>query len=138
MDFNFDWYEIFDNLIYLGIVYLFVLFMVFDCEKISNGVGFWIFLLVVVVFCGYVLVGMFVLISFEVELKVLEGIIIGIGFIGGGVILKNKNLIYGIVIVVSIWNMGFIGIVVVFSCYEIVFLMVLINFVMLRYVKCLK
>ena len=138
MDFNIDWYEILDNLIHLGIAYLLALPMAFDREKTSNGAGLRTFPLVAVASCGYALVGMSILTSSEAESKVLEGIITGIGFIGGGAILKNKNSTYGTATAASIWNMGLIGIAVAFSRYEIAFLMALINFVTLRYVKRLK
>ncbi len=138
MDFNLDWHEILDNLMHLGIAYLLALPMAFDREKTSKGAGLRTFPLVAVASCGYALVGMSVLTSSEAESKVLEGIITGIGFIGGGAILKNKNSTYGTATAASIWNMGLIGIAVAFSRYEIAFLMALINFVTLRYVKRLK
>ncbi len=138
MDFNLDWHEVIDNLIHLGIAYLLALPMAFDREKTSNGAGLRTFPLVAVASCGYALVGMSVLTSSEAESKVLEGIITGIGFIGGGAILKNKNSTYGTATAASIWNMGLIGIAVAFSRYEIAFLMALTNFVTLRYVKRFK
>ena len=138
MDFNLDWQEVIDNLIHLGNAYLLALPMAFDREKTSNGAGLRTFPLVAVASCGYALVGMSVLTSSEAESKVLEGIITGIGFIGGGAILKNKNSTYGTATAASIWNMGLIGIAVAFSRYEIAFLMALINFVTLRYVKRFK
>ncbi len=138
MEVDLQWNEIIDNLIHLGIAYLLALPMAFDREKTSQGAGLRTFPLVAVASCGYALVGMSVLTTSEAESKVLEGIITGIGFIGGGAILKNKNSTYGTATAASIWNMGLIGIAVAFSRYEIAILMALINFVTLRYVKRLK
>lgn len=138
MELDLQWNEIIDNLIHLGIAYLLALPMAFDRERTSHGAGLRTFPLVAVASCGYALVGMSVLTTSEAESKVLEGIITGIGFIGGGAILKNKNSTYGTATAASIWNMGLIGIAVAFSRYEIAILMAIINFVTLRYVKRLK
>ena len=138
MELDLQWNEIVKNLVQLGIAYLLSLPMAFDRERSNHGAGLRTFPLVAVASCGYALVGMSVLTSSEAESKVLEGIITGIGFIGGGAILKNKNSTYGTATAASIWNMGLIGIAVAFSRYEIALLMAIINFVTLRYVKRIK
>ncbi|MGO2011801.1 MAG: MgtC/SapB family protein [Pseudoalteromonas sp.] len=138
MELDLQWNEIIDNLIHLGIAYLLALPMAFDRERTSHGAGLRTFPLVAVASCGYALVGMSVLTTSEAEAKVLEGIITGIGFIGGGAILKNKNSTYGTATAASIWNMGLIGIAVAFSRYEIAILMAIINFITLRYIKRFK
>eukprot|EP01093_Parvamoeba_rugata_P015818 TRINITY_DN5632_c0_g5_i1.p1 TRINITY_DN5632_c0_g5~~TRINITY_DN5632_c0_g5_i1.p1 ORF type:complete len:130 (+),score=15.25 TRINITY_DN5632_c0_g5_i1:34-423(+) len=126
------------NLVHLGIAYILSLPMAYDREHSHHGAGLRTFPLVAVASCGYALIGMSVLTSSEAESKVLEGIITGIGFIGGGAILKNKNSTYGTATAASIWNMGLIGIAVAFSRFEIAILMAFINFVTLRYVKRFK
>jgi len=138
MELDLQWNEIVKNLMHLGIAYILSLPMAFDRESSNHGAGLRTFPLVAVASCGYALVGMSVLTSSEAESKVLEGIITGIGFIGGGAILKNKSSTYGTATAASIWNMGLIGIAVAFSRYEIALLMAIINFVTLRYVKRFK
>jgi putative Mg2+ transporter-C (MgtC) family protein len=88
--------------------------------------------------CGYTLVGIAVLDSTDAEARVLQGIITGIGFIGGGAILKSKGNVKGTATAASIWNTGLIGMAVAFGRYEIAVLMSAINFVTLRYVRQLK
>jgi len=66
---------------------------------------------------------------------VLQGLITGIGFIGGGAILKTGGTVRGTATAASIWNTGLIGVAVAFARYEIAIVMSLINFVTLRLVK---
>jgi len=68
----------------------------------------------------------------------LQGLITGIGFIGGGAILKTKGSVSGTATAASIWNTGLIGIAVAFARYEVALVMALINFITLRYVRRLE
>ncbi|WMS85814.1 MgtC/SapB family protein [Pleionea litopenaei] len=135
---NLDWNQMLFNLIHLGVAYLLALPMAFDRDGSKHGAGLRTFPLVAVAACGYALIGMSVLDSTEAEGKVIQGIITGIGFIGGGAILKNKSSVSGTATAASIWNTGIIGVAVAFSRYEIAALLSMINFVTLRYVKELK
>lgn len=130
-----EWPLIFNNLIHLGIAYVFALPMAFDRGQSSHGAGLRTFPLVAVAACGYTLVGISVLDSTDAEARVLQGIITGIGFIGGGAILKTKNMVRGTATAASLWNTGLIGMAVAFERYEIATVMSLINFLTLRYVK---
>jgi putative Mg2+ transporter-C (MgtC) family protein len=136
LEFSLD--EAVRNLIHLGIAYIFALPIAFDRDQTKHGVGLRTFPLVAVACCGYSLVGMAVLDSTGAESKVLQGIITGIGFIGGGAILKSKDHIIGTSTAASIWNTGLIGVAVAFSRYEIALLVSLIGFVTLRYIKQFK
>jgi putative Mg2+ transporter-C (MgtC) family protein len=48
----------------------------------------------------------------EARARVLQGVITGIGFIGGGAILKNGGNVKGLVTAASIRNAGAIGVAV--------------------------
>jgi len=69
---------------------------------------------------------------------VLQGIITGISFIGGGAILKTKNTVQGTATAASIWNTGLIGMSVAFQRYEIAIVLSVINFITLRFIKQFK
>lgn len=84
------------------------------------------------------LVGVSVLSTTDAEARVLQGLITGIGFIGGGAILKSGGSVTGTATAASIWNMGLIGIAVAFNRFEVAVLMSIINFVTLRYVRRFK
>lgn len=134
----FDWIEISSNLVQLGVAYLFALPMAFDRDQSHHGAGLRTFPLVSLAACGYALVGISVLDSTEAEAKVFQGIITGIGFIGGGAILKNKDSVTGTATAASIWNTGLIGVAVAFHRYEVAALLSTINFLTLRYIKQFK
>jgi len=138
MEFDITWSEIVFNLTHLLTAGVLSLPVAWDREVESRGVGLRTFPLVAVAACGYTLVGISVLDSTDAEARVLQGIITGIGFIGGGAILKSKGNVMGTATAASIWNTGLIGIAVAFGRYEIAMVMSLINFVTLRYVRQFK
>lgn len=133
-----DWSQIATNLLHLGIAYVLTLPVAYDRERASRGAGLRTFPLVAVAACGYTLVGISVLDTTGAEARVLQGLITGIGFIGGGAILKSGASVHGTATAASIWNTGLIGIAVAFGRYEIATLMSIINFLTLRYVRELK
>ncbi len=138
MELTVNWTQIATNLGHLGIAWILTLPVAYDRERAARGAGLRTFPLVAVAACGYTLVGISVLDSTGAEARVLQGLITGIGFIGGGAILKEKGSVHGTATAASIWNTGLIGIAVAFGRYEIAMLMSVINFLTLRYVRELK
>ncbi|HVE12602.1 MAG TPA: MgtC/SapB family protein, partial [Elusimicrobiota bacterium] len=71
--------------------------------------------------------------------RVLQGLITGIGFVGGGAILRRKEGdVHGIATAASIWNMAIVGAAVGLGLYEIAVAMTAIDFVILRFLFPLK
>jgi putative Mg2+ transporter-C (MgtC) family protein len=136
MDIN--WTDIWFNLMHLGIAYLLALPVAFDREESSQGIGLRTFPLVAVAACGYTLVGISVLDTTDAEARVLQGLITGIGFIGGGAILKSNGNVSGTSTAATIWITGLIGMAVAVDRYEIAGLMAIISFLTLRYVRYFK
>ncbi len=136
--FDIDWGTVGNNLFHLGVAYLLALPIAIDREKSSRSAGLRTFPLVAMSACGYMLVGLSVLTSTDAEARVLQGLITGIGFIGGGAILKSGGNVAGTATAASIWNTGLIGVSVAFGRYEIAILLSLINFVTLRFVRMFK
>lgn len=66
--------------------------------------------------------------STDGEAHVIQGIITGIGFIGGGAIFKDRDKVAGTVAAASIWNTGAIGLAVAFDRLEIAIVLALLNF----------
>ncbi|NND45418.1 MAG: MgtC/SapB family protein [Xanthomonadales bacterium] len=133
-----DWYEIWMNLVHLGAAYLLALPVARDQEKHSRSAGLRTFPLVAVAACGYVLVGTSVLDSTEAESRVIEGVITGIGFIGGGAILKSKGYVTGTATAAAIWITGLIGVAVATNRFEIAVLLSVISFLTLRFAPMFK
>ena len=130
-----EWPLIYNNLVHLGIAYLLALPVALDRSQSTRSAGLRTFPLVAVAACGFTLVGISVLDTSGAEARVLQGIITGIGFIGGGAILKTNDSVRGTATAASLWCTGLIGIAVAFGRFEIAILMSAINFITLRYVK---
>ncbi|MDX1678153.1 MgtC/SapB family protein [Arsukibacterium sp.] len=107
-----------------------------DREKHERSAGLRTFPLVAVAACGYMLLGLQILDSTEAESRVMEGIITGIGFIGGGAILKNvvegESYVRGTATAASLWLTGAMGLAVAVGRLEIAILLSLLTFVTLR------
>ena len=134
-DITINWAEIWFNLGHLLTAWVLSLPVAWDRERRSRGAGLRTFPLVAVAACGYTLVGISVLDTTGAEARVVQGLITGIGFIGGGAILKSKGSVTGTATAASIWNTGLIGMAVAYQRYEVALLMSLINFITLRFVQ---
>ncbi len=63
----------------------------------------------------------------------------GIGFIGGGAILKEgKDEIRGTATAVSLWSIGTVGAAIAFNRFEVAILVAGLNFIALRVLSPLK
>ena len=69
--------------------------MAWDREREISGAGLRTFPLVAVASCGYVMVDICVLRDSGGHARILYGLMTGIGFIGGGAILKQKREVIG-------------------------------------------
>lgn len=122
--------------------YLLALPIGWDREKNARSAGLRTFPLVAVAACGYMLVGLQFLSSTDAESRVLEGIITGIGFIGGGAILKNVvsggSFVSGTATAASLWLTGAIGISVATGRLEIALVLSVLTFLTLRIMPSAK
>lgn len=134
-----DLSELIYHLSHIAVAYVLALPVGWDREKEDRSAGLRTFPLVAVAACGYVLVARSVLEgSGESLARIIEGLMTGIGFIGGGAILKHGATVRGTATAASIWNTGAIGAAVSFGRYEIAVLLATINFATLRILKPVK
>jgi putative Mg2+ transporter-C (MgtC) family protein len=70
--------------------------------------------------------------------RLLQGLITGIGFVGGGAILKEGATVKGTATAASIWNAGVIGASVAVGRYEIAVILAILNLITLRALLPLK
>lgn len=134
MDFlniNINWPEVLYNLTRLTFAYILALPIAWNREREVRSAGLRTFPLVAVASCGFMLQGMSVLSGSDAEARVMYGILTGIGFIGGGAILKDGGNVSGTATAASIWNTGAIGTAVAWQRYEIALLLSLVNFLTL-------
>ena len=134
-----DWTRIFTHLISVTVAYVLALPVGWDREKEVRSAGLRTFPLVAVASCGYMLVAMSILGSGADSIsRIIQGLITGIGFIGGGAILKDRGSVHGTATAASIWNTGAIGAAAAFRRYEIAIVLSVINFATLRLLTPLK
>jgi putative Mg2+ transporter-C (MgtC) family protein len=136
--FEIDWNLVWFNLSHLCIAYLLALPVAWNRESDSRSAGLRTFPLVAMAACGYTLVGFSILDSTDAEARVLQGIITGIGFIGGGAILKSGGSVSGTATAASIWTTGLIGIAVASDRYEIAILLSILMFLTFYFITPLK
>ena len=91
------------------------------------------FSLVAMASCGYVLIATRVVgIDAEPQARIIQGLMTGIGFVGGGAILKHGANVRGTATAVSIWMTGALGAAVAYSELEIAVLLSVLNYLALR------
>lgn len=133
-----EWNIVFTHLYQIGVAYLLALPVAWNREKLARSAGLRTFPLVSIAACGYMITGMQVLDTTDAESRVIYGIIAGMGFIGGGAILKSEGSVTGTATAASLWNTGAIGIAVAYHRYEIAMVLSLINFLTLQFITQLK
>lgn len=115
-----DWQDILRQALILLVAYLLALPIGWNREREERSAGLRTFPLVAVSCCGFVQAA-------EGRLgedlgamgAVVEGLITGIGFIGGGAILKLTNSVRGTATAASLWGTGAIGAAVGLGSYEV-------------------
>lgn len=127
-----DWHQMVSNLILMLVAFGLALPIGLDRERSRRAFGLRTFPIVAMVSCGFMLVGLSVIDSTDGEARVMQGIITGIGFIGGGAILTGEKTVKGTASAASIWNTGAIGVAVAFSRFEVAIVLSLLNVVTLR------
>ena len=119
----------------LVLAYLLAIPIAWDREVRERTAGLRTFPLVAVAACGYALVGFSVLDSPDAQARIMQGLITGIGFIGGGAILKGSGDVKGTATAASLWATGAIGLSVASHRLEIALLISISTFLTLRFLK---
>ena len=124
---------------HLVIAFVLALPLAWEREHHARTAGLRTFPLVAVASCGFVLLTSRVMAGHpDAQARIVQGLITGIGFIGGGAILKSEGSVRGTATAASIWNTGAIGAAVAFGRYEIALLLTVLNFVTLRWLAHFK
>jgi putative Mg2+ transporter-C (MgtC) family protein len=109
-------------------------------EKQGHAVGIRTFPIVAMASCGYLLTlsGIGGSDGLSANSRVLQGLVAGIGFVGGGAIVKEGVSVRGTATAASIWNMGAIGAAIAFGRYEVAIVLALLNLLTLEGLVPLK
>jgi len=137
--FSFYWYTFLKYLFKIGISFLLAIPLALEREYFSRSLGLRTFPLVAVASCGYVLVSeSFIPDNPDAKARIMQGLMTGVGFIGGGAILKQDDNVIGAATAVSLWSTGTVGAAVAHNRYEIAILIAFLNFLALRVLSPLK
>jgi putative Mg2+ transporter-C (MgtC) family protein len=129
--------EIWRSLAQISITYLLTALIGWEREREAHSAGLRTFPLVGIASCGYLLI-LGAQPSSADQSRVLQGLITGIGFVGGGAILKEGTTVRGTATAASVWNAGVIGASVAMQHYGIAIILALLNLVTLRALLPLK
>ena len=131
------WHDIWNNFEHVAIAYILTASIGWEREREAHSTGVRTFPIVGMASCGYLL-----LISYQpdaaAQSRLLQGLITGIGFIGGGAILKEGANVKGSATAASVWNAGVIGAAVAMNHYGIAVTLALLNLFTLRALLPLK
>lgn len=129
--FQWDWTEITETLFLLFMAFLFALPLGWNREARSHSAGLRTFPLVSMACCAFMRIGMLEYTAPEPQARLAYGIITGIGFIGGGAILKGDASVTGTATAASIWSTGAMGMAVAAHRFEIAIALSVVNFLTL-------
>jgi putative Mg2+ transporter-C (MgtC) family protein len=131
------WQDIWMNFEHIGIAYLLTASIGWEREHEAHSAGVRTFPIVGMASCGYLL-----LLGYQpdaaAQSRLLQGLITGIGFIGGGAILKEGTTVKGTATAASVWNAGVIGAAVAMNHYGIAITLSVLNLFTLRALLPLK
>src|SRR5438270_4145755 len=136
----FDWHLFVDIAMKICIAYLLAMPTGWMREKQAHGVGLRTFPIVAIASCGYLLImqGGSGPDALAANSRVLQGLVAGIGFVGGGAILKEGMSVHGTATAASIWNTGAIGAATAMGRYEIAIVLAVLNVLTMRALVPLK
>jgi putative Mg2+ transporter-C (MgtC) family protein len=104
----------------LTIAYVLALLIGWNREQEDRSAGMRTFPLVAIAACGFVQAAEGLLRDEPQGMaRVVEGVITGIGFIGGGAILKGGGEVHGTATAASLWATGAIGVAVGLANYDV-------------------
>jgi putative Mg2+ transporter-C (MgtC) family protein len=123
----------------LMLAYLLAIPVALDREHDGRSAGLRTFPLVAMGCCAFLVVGRDIVGDNPDALaRLLYGLMAGIGFIGGGAIVKQGGIAFGTATAAAIWCTGAIGAAVAFQRYEVAMLVAGVNFLTLLIFKPLK
>ncbi|MEO8661987.1 MAG: MgtC/SapB family protein [Bryobacteraceae bacterium] len=129
--------DILRNAEHIGTAFILALSIGWESEQETHTAGVRTFPIVAMAACGYILLLGNHAASAD-QSRLLQGLITGIGFIGGGAILKDGATVTGTATAASVWNAGVIGAAVAMDHYGIAITLAVLNLITLRALLPLK
>jgi putative Mg2+ transporter-C (MgtC) family protein len=118
--FGSDHFSILPHLAALAVAYALAMPIGWNREREERSAGLRTFPLVAVATCGFIQAAeALVADSPEAMARIVEGLITGMGFIGGGAILRQSDSVKGTATAASLWVTGAIGAAVGLGSYDV-------------------
>ncbi|WP_246091573.1 MgtC/SapB family protein [Aliirhizobium smilacinae] len=131
--------NIIPHLVAMLVAYVLALPIAWDRERNERSAGLRTFPLVAIAACGFIQATETVTVgNAEATARIVEGIINGVGFIGGGAILVGKLGTRGTATAASIWATGAIGTAVGLGAYDTAIVLSIVTFLTLRVMASFK
>ena len=132
-------FNILPHIFAMAAAYLLALPVGWNREKEERSAGLRTFPLVAVAACGFVQAAESLTVGEpEAMARIVEGIITGMGFIGGGAILRLKDSVKGTATAASLWATGAMGTAVGLGSYDVAIVISLITLLTLWVLSPLK
>jgi putative Mg2+ transporter-C (MgtC) family protein len=135
-----DWHLLEMTAMKICIAYLLSLPTGWWGEKEGHAAGVRTFPIVAMASCGYLLIFSQTVGSDAIAAhsRVLQGLVTGIGFVGGGAIVRHGMSVEGTATAASIWNTGAVGAAVAMDRYEVAIVLAAFNLFTMRGMVPLK
>lgn len=134
-----DSFNILPHLVSLTIAYILAFPIGWNREREERSAGLRTFPLVAVATCGFIQAAeSLTMQSPEAMARIVEGLITGMGFIGGGAILRLKDSVKGTATAASLWVTGAIGTAVGLGSIDVAVMLSLVTLVTLQLLSPLK
>ncbi len=123
----------------LVIAFVLALPVAWDRERAERTLGLRTFPLVAMASAGYLLLAQTVCAGDAgAQARFFQGLMTGVGFLGGGAIVKRGLNVHGTATAASIWNTAAVGAAVAYGLFEIAVLLSAVNFAVLRWLGPIK
>src|SRR5687767_261970 len=132
-------FDILPHAVALAIAYGLALPIGWNRERHERSAGLRTFPLVAVATCGFIQTTEALTVGHpEALARIVEGLIMGMGFVGGGAILKMNGSVHGTATAASLWVTGAIGVAVGLGALDVAVMLALVTFVTLKLAAPLK
>ena len=132
-------FNILPHLVAMLVAYALAVPIGWNREREERSAGLRTFPLVAVATCGFIqATETLTADSPEAMARITEGLIVGMGFIGGGAILKTKLSVHGTATAASLWATGAVGVAVGLGAYDVAVVISLFTFLTLWLLTPLK
>jgi putative Mg2+ transporter-C (MgtC) family protein len=137
--FGTDKFDIVPHLVALLAAYLLAFPLGWNREQEERSAGLRTFPLVALASCGFLQAAEGLVAGHpEALARIIEGVIAGMGFIGGGAILRLKDSVQGTATAASLWVTGAIGVSCGVGAFDVAVVLAVVGFATLRLLRPLK